>query len=89
MRQLIDQDDVEQVITYMCTKFTKCIQCNRTPRISTISLEAAREQEMISRSVIINILKKRVHVICPFIHDPIQELTSVTISLPCRFTPVN
>ena len=70
IRELVDQDDVEQLVTYRCEQCSKCEECRKTPRITAISLQEAREQKIIEDSVKIDFANKRVVVILPFLKNP-------------------
>jgi len=51
IRELVDQDDIEQLVTYRCEKCSKCEECKKTPRLTAVSLQEAREQKIIEESV--------------------------------------
>ena len=31
IRELVDQDDIEQLVTYRCAKCSCCVECKKTP----------------------------------------------------------
>ena len=70
IRELVDQDDIEQLVTYRYTKCSQCEECKRTPRLAAISLQESREQKIIEESVKIDLLNKMVEVILPFLKNP-------------------
>ena len=74
MRELLDQDNPEGMISFRCTTCAACITCRKSPRTSAISLQESREQEVIEKSVTVNLEEKRVHVKLPFMMDPIPVL---------------
>ena len=75
IRELVDQDDVEQLVTYRCEQCAKCEECRRTPRVTAVSLQEAREQKIIEDSVKFDFINKRVEVILPFLKNPNTFLT--------------
>ena len=74
MRELINQDDPTGLITFRCSSCSACIQCRRSPRTTAISLQESREQEVIEKSVTINLDEAKVHVKLPFMCDPVPVL---------------
>ena len=70
IRELVDQDDIEQLVTYRCEKCSRCEECKKTPRLTAISLQEAREQKIIEDSVKIDLTNKKVQVILPFLKNP-------------------
>ncbi len=66
----MDQDDVEQLVTYSCEQCSKCEECKRTPRITANSLQEAREQKLVEDSVKFDLINKKVEVIFPFLKNP-------------------
>ena len=35
IRELIDQDDVDQLVAYRCNTCVKCLECKKSPRLTT------------------------------------------------------
>ena len=74
MRELINQDDPEGLISFRCSSCAACITCKKSPRTNAISLQESREQEVIEKSVSINLEKATVQVKLPFMVDPVPFL---------------
>jgi len=74
MRELINQDDPTGLITFRCSACAACIQCRRSPRSTAISLQESREQEVIEKSVTVDVNEGKVHVKLPFMYDPVPVL---------------
>ena len=49
LRILIDQDDVEDTISFRCPECAKCLECKKSQRTTAVSLQEAREQEFIEK----------------------------------------
>ena len=73
--ELVDQDDVEQLVTYRCEQCSKCKTCRKTPRITAVSLQEARKQKIIEDSVKFDFINQRVEVIFFFLKNPNTFLT--------------
>ena len=76
MRMLIDQDDIEDTISFRCPACSRCTECKKSPRTTAVSLQEAREQEFIEKSVRINLEENIVVVTYPFLKDPVEFLTA-------------
>ena len=76
IRELVEQDDIDQFVTYRCEKCAKCEDCQKSPRITAQSLQDAREQEMIEKSVRIDFKEEKVFVNFPFLKNPNEFLSS-------------
>ena len=76
IRELVDQDDIDQLVTYRCDNCAKCEECKKSPRITAQSLQDAREQEMIEKSVRIDFKEEKVFVNFPFLKNPNEFLSS-------------
>ena len=74
MRELINQDDPEGLISVRCSSCAVCITCRKSPRTNAIFLQESREQEVIEKSVSINLEKATVQVKLPFMMDPVPFL---------------
>ena len=55
MIKLIDQDDQDQIVMFQCSTCSPRITCKRSPRITAISLQEMREQQVIEPSVDLDI----------------------------------
>ena len=74
MRELLDEDDTANTITYRCPEHSKCVVCKRSQRRTAISLQESAEQTIIDSSVKLDLENKRVVVKLPWVRDPIQSL---------------
>ena len=74
MRMLIDQDDIEDTISFRCPDCARCLECKKSPRTTAVSLQEAREQEFIEKSVKIDLEQNIVVVTYPFLRDPVEFL---------------
>ena len=75
MRELINDDNpANEMITYRCDECAKCITCKRSPRLNAISLQEAVEQDLIERSIAIDMENRKVIAKLPFVKDPIEYL---------------
>ena len=74
MRELLNQDDPEGLISFRCTSCAACVTCRKSPRTSAISLQESREQEVIEKSVTVNLQDRKVQVKLPFMVDPVPFL---------------
>ena len=74
MRELIDEDDMADTITYRCPDCSKCIVCKRFCRRNAISLQESAEQTIIESSVRLDLENQRVLVTLPWVRDPVQPL---------------
>ena len=74
MRELLDQDNPEGLISFRCTTCSACVTCRKSPRTNAISLQESREQDVIEKSVTVNLEERKVHVKLPFMVDPIPVL---------------
>ena len=75
MRELVGEDQNENLVTYKCNECAKCITCKKSPRLTAISLQESLEQSYIEKSVSIDYESKKVVVTLPFIKNPIDYLT--------------
>ena len=74
MRELVDQDDIGNSITYRCSECSKCMTCKRSKRNTAVSIQESREQTIIENSVIIDKNVRKVFVTLPFLKDPVESL---------------
>ena len=74
MRELMDEDDTADTITYRCPDCSKCVVCKRSRKRTAISLQESAEQTIIESSVKLDLENQRVLVTLPLIKDPIQPL---------------
>ena len=77
MRELINDDNpASEMITYRCDECAKCVTCKRSPRLNAISLQEAVEQDLIERSVKIDLENRKVTAKLPFVKNPVEYLSS-------------
>ena len=74
MRELIDEDDTADTITYRYPECRKCVVCKRSQRRTAISLQESAEQTIIDSRVKLDLENKRVGVKVPWVRDPNQPL---------------
>ena len=74
MRELVDEDDTADTITYRCPDCSKCVICKRSRRRTDISLQESAEQTLIESSVKLDIENKWVILKLSWVRDPIQPL---------------
>ena len=70
MRELLDQDDIDDVISYRCPDCSKCLTCKRSSKNTATSIQNSVEQLAIEKSVHVNWDNCEVWVDLPFIQDP-------------------
>ena len=75
MRELIDQDDLGDFVTFRCPECTKCVKCKVSRRRTAVSLQESMEQEIIEKSVRLDVDGRKVRVNLPFNKDPTEDLT--------------
>ena len=74
MKELVDEDDTVDTITYRCPDCSKFMVCKRSRRRTAISLQESAEQTIIESSVKLDLENQRVLVTLPWVRDPIQPL---------------
>ena len=72
---LIDEEDIDHVVDYRCPTCSKCQECQESNKLKTMSLQEKREQDIIEKSVQVDLDAGKVFVDLPFIEDPIKYLT--------------
>ena len=75
MRELIDQDDLDDKVPWKCSSCSKCVTCKMSRRRTAVSLQESAEQEIIEKSVTVDLEKGKVYVKLPFKTDPVEFLT--------------
>ena len=73
-RNAIADQETDDGPGFRCTECAKCVTCKISSKQQTISLQEAREQEFIEKSVNLDIKNRRVVVNYPFLKEPIQFL---------------
>ena len=72
MRELVDEDDTADTITYRCPDCIKCVVCKRYRRRTAISLQESAEQTIIESSVKLDTENRWVIVTLSWVRDPVQ-----------------
>lgn len=75
MRELIDQDDINDSVSYRCPECSKCITCKQSSKKTATSIQDKVGENAIRKSVHIDQEKCEVWVELPFIEDPDEFLT--------------
>ena len=75
LREIVDQEDVGDVVSYRCPACSKCVRCKESGKTRAITLQEAVEQDIIEKSVTIDREKGKVYVDLPFLKDPVPFLT--------------
>ena len=75
MRELVNEDNSDQLVTYRCSVCAECTTCKRSPRTTAISLQEAREQDLIEASITIDQENKKVYASLPFLRNPNEFLS--------------
>jgi hypothetical protein len=75
LREIIDQDDTGNIVSYRCPNCSKCLKCKESGKIKAVTLQESVEQAIIEKSVTIDKEKRKVFVDLPFIKDPVPFLT--------------
>ena len=65
MRELVDEDDTTDTITYRCPDCSKCVVCKRSCKRTAVSLQESAEQAIIESSVKLDLENRRVLVTLP------------------------
>ena len=74
LRELADEDDVSDNLSYRCERCSKCQDCKHSNKFRTMSMQERREQAVIEESVTLDTVQRRVTVQLPFIRDPVKFL---------------
>ena len=74
LRQVLDERDADDSLAYRCSECLKCITCKQSGRKKAISLQERFEQEIIDKSIKIDLVNKKVFADMPFLKDPVQFL---------------
>ena len=75
LKGILDQNDIDDSVTYRCADCAKCIKCKESSKNKAISLNEAIEQEFIDKSVHIDLEKSQVLVDMPFLKEPTEFLS--------------
>ena len=74
LRELVDQDDVDDVVTFRCPTCSKCVTCKQSSKMTATSIQNSVEHAAIKGSIHIDLEAERVWVDLPFIRDPVPML---------------
>ena len=55
MRELVDEDDTADTITYRCPECSKCVVCKRSQRRTAISLQESAELDLENKRVVVKL----------------------------------
>ena len=75
LKGLQDEIDIPEILEYKCDACSNCPTCKLSARSKTISLQENFEQEVIKKSVHVDVEQARVWVDLPFIKEPVDYLT--------------
>ena len=75
LKEFMDQEDIGNAINYRCSDCLKCKKCNASDRVKMMSLQEQIEQEVIEKSVELDMDQKKVFIDLPFIKPPEEYLT--------------
>ena len=68
-------------VTYRCNDCSDCKNCKKSEQIEFVSIQEEIEQDIINKSVVIDIEKRSVVARLPFIEDPLQNYFRIRIKL--------
>ena len=74
LKQVLDEKDSSDSISYRCAECLKCVVCKLSGRKKVLSLQERFEQDIIEKSVQVDIEKKKVFADMPFLKDPVSFL---------------
>jgi len=72
-REFIDEDDMDNTVNFRCSECQRC-KCSTSNRTKMMSLVEKIEQEVIQKSVTIDLENKKVFVDLPFTKPPVEFL---------------
>ena len=75
MRELMNLDNPDDIVSYRCKDCAKCITCKRSPRLTAISIQESLEQSYIENSIKIDLTKGKVIANLPFMRDPVEFMS--------------
>ena len=74
LRELVDQDDVNDTVSYRCPACSRCITCKQTSKTTATSIQDTIDHEAIKKSIHIDRENQKVWVDLPFIQNPVAFL---------------
>jgi hypothetical protein len=75
LKGLQNELDIPEIVEFRCDTCANCPTCKLLARAKTKSLQESFEQEVIEKSVHVNLEETRVWVDLPFIKEPVEYLT--------------
>ena len=75
LKPLQDEDDIPHLINTRCDACLNCPNCKASARDKTKSVQEAFEQEVLEKTVRVDLEQNKVWVNLPFIQDPVAFLT--------------
>jgi len=77
LKGLQDELDIDEIVEYRCEKCARCPDCRMSARAKTKSLQEEFEQEVIQKSVQVDLESRKTYVDLPFVKDPVEFLTKL------------
>ena len=75
LKGLQDELDIPNIVDYRCDSCANCPTCKLSARAKTKSLQESFEQQVIEKSVHVDLEKEMVWVDLPFIKEPVEYLS--------------
>jgi competence transcription factor ComK len=75
LKGLQDELDIPEIVDFRCDSCANCPTCKLSARAKTKSLQESFEQQVIEKSVHVNLQDAKVWVDLPFIKEPVEYLT--------------
>lgn len=74
LKEYLDKEDVGNTVNYRCSDCLNCKKCMVSDKVKMMSLQEQIEQEIIEKSVEVDLENKRILVDLPFIKPPVEYL---------------
>ena len=75
LKGLQDEMDIPEIVEFKCDSCANCPTCKLSARVKTKSLQESFEQQVIEKSVHVDMVEAKVWVDLPFIKEPVEYLT--------------
>ena len=75
LKGLQDEVDIPEIVEFRCDSCASCPTCKMSARTKTKSLQESFEQQVIEKSVHVDMNEAKVWVDLPFIKEPVEYLT--------------
>ena len=75
LKGLQDEVDIPEIVEFRCDSWANCPTCKMSARSKTKSLQESFEQQVIEKSVHVDMVEAKVWVDLPFIKEPVEYLT--------------